>query len=106
MVGTNPIDPVNVFLISSNSTSDLTISTIVFQEFFFFSKITKLLWGKNTEIPSYHISRWLFLKLLGIIYFIAFTSFWVQWEGVVGENGILPVTEFFKQIEEIRFDYY
>jgi len=64
----------------------------------FFSKITKLLWGKNTEIPSYHISRWLFLKLLGIIYFIAFTSFWVQWEGLVGENGILPVTEFFKQI--------
>ena len=64
----------------------------------FFSKITKLLWGESVEIPSYHFSRWLFLKLLGIIYFIAFTSFWVQWEGLVGADGILPVTEFFERI--------
>ena len=39
----------------------------------FFSKVTKILWGKNTEVPSYYISRWLFLKLLAVIYLIAFT---------------------------------
>ncbi len=65
----------------------------------FFSKITKLLWGKSTEIPSYHISRWVFLKCLAVIYFIGFTSFWVQWEGLVGEEGILPVIDFFDQLE-------
>ena len=65
----------------------------------FFSKVTKILWGKNTEVPSYHISRWLFLKLLAVIYLIAFTSFWVQWTGLVGPEGILPITEFFNHIE-------
>src|SRR5437870_2898337 len=40
--------------------------------------------------PSYLVSRWLFVRLLGVIYFIAFVSLAVQITGLVGEHGILP----------------
>jgi lipase maturation factor 1 len=42
------------------------------------------------ERPSYFISRWLFLRLLGAIYFMAFASLWTQVIGLNGHNGILP----------------
>lgn len=40
-----------------------------------------------------HVSlvRWLFLRLLALVYVFAFVSFWVQADGLVGDSGILPV---------------
>ena len=35
-------------------------------------------------------SRWLFLRLLGVVYLIAFASLAVQITGLVGEHGLLP----------------
>jgi hypothetical protein len=35
-----------------------------------------------------------FLSFLGLVYFIAFTSFGIQAQGLVGSRGILPVDEF------------
>src|SRR5262245_2275066 len=37
------------------------------------------------------LSRWLFLRLIGIIYLFAFVSLWRQIDGLVGRDGILPV---------------
>jgi hypothetical protein len=37
------------------------------------------------------LSRWLFLRLIGVIYLTAFVSLWSQIGGLVGHNGILPV---------------
>ncbi|MGH7497407.1 MAG: lipase maturation factor family protein [Gemmatimonadales bacterium] len=45
---------------------------------------------------TYLRSRWLFLRLLGVVYLIAFGSIAVQITGLVGEHGILPATEFLK----------
>jgi hypothetical protein len=42
-------------------------------------------------------SCWLFLRLLGVVYFIAFVSLAVQIQGLVGERGILPVGEYLAQ---------
>src|SRR5437879_994134 len=39
------------------------------------------------------LSRWLFLRLIGLIYLIAFVSLWSQIDGLVGHNGILPVAD-------------
>jgi hypothetical protein len=39
-------------------------------------------------------SRWLFLRLVGVIYLTAFISLAVQITGLVGEHGILPVADF------------
>jgi hypothetical protein len=38
----------------------------------------------------YQVSRWLFLRLLGLIYLCAFVSLWVQIDGLIGSGGILP----------------
>ena len=43
---------------------------------------------------SHLCSRWLFLRLLGVVYLIAFASLTVQITGLVGERGILPAGQF------------
>src|SRR4051812_31612071 len=44
------------------------------------------------------ISACLFLRLLGLIYLIAFASAWSQLAGLVGPHGILPAQEFFDAV--------
>ncbi|HXJ94539.1 MAG TPA: lipase maturation factor family protein [Terriglobia bacterium] len=55
-----------------------------------FSKLSRLTMGRDPEPPSYAFSQWLFLRLLGLIYVIAFLSLRVQILGLVGSRGILP----------------
>jgi lipase maturation factor 1 len=47
--------------------------------------------------PTYVLSRWLFLRLLGVVYFVAFVSLALQITGLVGEHGILPVGGFLQR---------
>src|ERR671931_521387 len=44
--------------------------------------------------------RWLFLRLLGLIYLVAFVSLWTQIDGLIGQRGILPVGEFLQTARE------
>jgi predicted DCC family thiol-disulfide oxidoreductase YuxK len=60
----------------------------------FASAVTRLLWGKNVRRPTYVWARRWFLRALGVIYLIAFVSFWVQVDGLVGSNGMSPVNQF------------
>jgi len=39
-------------------------------------------------------ARWFFLRALGLIFFSAFYSLWFQIHGLIGEHGILPVTDY------------
>jgi len=41
--------------------------------------------------PRYFITRWIFLRLLAVVHFIAFASLWVQVDGLIGSRGIAPV---------------
>ncbi len=72
------------------------------------SAATRLLWGARTEKPEYHVSSDLFLRLVGICYFTAFVSLWVQIRGLIGSGGILPVAEYLAfaraQLGGARFD--
>ena len=43
---------------------------------------------------SFVLGSWLFLRLLGIIYLIAFVSLALQIPGLIGRGGILPATEY------------
>lgn len=45
------------------------------------------------------IAAWLFLRLLGLIYFAAFASLSVQVLGLFGSQGILPVTDYLLDVE-------
>ena len=56
--------------------------------------------GDRTNAASYFMGRSLFLGLLGLVYLIAFTSLWVQIDGLVGSDGILPVADYLDWISE------
>ncbi len=60
----------------------------------FASAITRVLWGDDVRPPTYFAARRWFLRLLGLIFLIAFLSLWVQIDGLIGSNGITPVSEF------------
>jgi predicted DCC family thiol-disulfide oxidoreductase YuxK len=76
----------------------------------FFYKVTRLLWEKHLERPSFFISNWLFLRFLGVIYLIAFLSLSSQITGLIGRQGILPVGQYLEfvrsQIGIERYFYF
>ena len=53
-----------------------------------------IVWGKDVRPPTYFWARRWFLRMLGLIYLIAFVSLWVQVDGLVGSNGMSPVSQF------------
>ena len=57
-------------------------------------------YGKDLKLPTYHIASAVFLRLLGIIYLIAFISLWTQITGLVGEHGILPVDKYLAAVQQ------
>ncbi len=58
-----------------------------------FSALTRVLCGLDPAPDSWLIARWLFLRLLGVTFLIAFVSLWTQVRGLIGSDGILPVAE-------------
>ena len=51
---------------------------------------TIVLYGRNPSPPEYGLVCSLFLRLLGVIYLIAFLSFGSQIHGLIGSEGVLP----------------
>ncbi|MFT5386977.1 MAG: hypothetical protein ACI9E5_000099 [Candidatus Omnitrophota bacterium] len=45
---------------------------------------------KTQGINSFFFSRWLFLRLLGCVFLITFLSTWIQVDGLMGSEGIMP----------------
>ena len=64
------------------------------------SAVTRVLWGKDVRPPRYFCARRWFLRALGLIYLIAFVSLWVQIDGLVGSNGMSPVSQFLPTARE------
>ena len=64
----------------------------------FSSTITQLFWGSDVGPPTYFWARRWFLRLVGLVYLIAFASLWLQVDGLIGAKGILPVGEFLTAI--------
>jgi lipase maturation factor 1 len=66
------------------------------------SAVTKALWGKDEYAvcrPTYYVARTWYLRALGLIYLIAFWSFWSQVDGLIGRDGVLPVAPW---LDELR----
>ena len=49
--------------------------------------------------PESRVSIWLFIRMLGLINFIAFTSFFAQVDGLIGSKGIIPAADFLQQVK-------
>ena len=65
-----------------------------------FSALTRWFWGRHVERPDYFLTRWFFLRALGVIYLIAFVSLWTQISGLIGHNGILPTDQFMSAVKQ------
>ncbi len=60
--------------------------------------------GKLYAKSNHYLLSWLFLRGLALIYFAAFTSMAVQIEGLIGDNGILPIQSRLQEIAAIYPD--
>jgi len=49
--------------------------------------------------PTYALTRWLFLRLLAVVFLIAFVSYRVQLDGLIGSRGILPAADLMKSVQ-------
>jgi predicted DCC family thiol-disulfide oxidoreductase YuxK len=63
-----------------------------------FGFLTTLFWGKTVRRSSFVMGSRVFRIGLGVVYLIAFLSFWTQARGLVGEGGILPMDVFLKSV--------
>src|SRR5581483_10826174 len=50
--------------------------------------------------PAFFLSRWLFLRLLGVVYLAAFLSLSVQINGLIGKRGILPIADYLTAVRQ------
>ena len=66
----------------------------------FIDKIDRLIVGTETRPITYRLTRGLFLRLMGLVYLIAFLSLWPQLHGLVGSKGILPVAPFLESVHQ------
>jgi predicted DCC family thiol-disulfide oxidoreductase YuxK len=64
------------------------------------STFTRLLWGNDVRPPTYFWARRWFLRMLGLAYLIAFVSLWVQIDGLVGSDGVSPVSRFLPAVQQ------
>jgi predicted DCC family thiol-disulfide oxidoreductase YuxK len=56
-------------------------------------RVDRLVFGPSTAAPTRRVVRWLFLRALGGVYLIAFTSLRRQVLGLYGSRGIEPIGE-------------
>jgi predicted DCC family thiol-disulfide oxidoreductase YuxK len=60
--------------------------------------ITRLFWGKRVQPATYKRAAALFVRAMALVYMIAFISFGRQARGLIGAQGIQPITEFLSQV--------
>ncbi|MGM0557428.1 MAG: lipase maturation factor family protein [Myxococcota bacterium] len=64
------------------------------------SRLTRWGFGEDMRAPDFRLSRWMFLRALGLVALVAFLSFFVQYEGLVSSEGILPFAEYLDMVRE------
>ena len=65
-----------------------------------FFRVTSLLFGPAIVPATYIRVQWLFWKILGAIYGVAFLSLAMQITGLIGSNGILPAGAYLSRISD------
>jgi len=63
-----------------------------------FHDLTHRLFAQPAEPPIHALVEWLFIRILGLIYFVAFASLAVQITGLIGSRGILPAGDYLQAI--------
>jgi predicted DCC family thiol-disulfide oxidoreductase YuxK len=61
---------------------------------------TRLLWGREVHPASFQRAEWIFRRTLALIYLFAFGSFALQAPGLIGSNGILPLSRYLSALHD------
>ena len=69
-----------------------------------FTRLTTFFWGRVTRPSTYARANWIFLRLLGLVYLVAFVSLATQILGLVGHDGILPASLYMDQARRVLGD--
>jgi len=67
-------------------------------------RILTWLVGDLVGPPSFRLTRFVFLRLLALVYLVAFVSLGVQVHGLIGEKGLLPAGELLDVARAARGD--
>jgi predicted DCC family thiol-disulfide oxidoreductase YuxK len=70
----------------------------------FFSRLVELLVGDLVGPPEFRLTRFVFLRLLAVVYLAAFASLGSQVHGLIGEHGLLPAHELLVAARQARGD--
>src|SRR5881397_3965386 len=62
------------------------------------ASVVRWLFASEQGASDRLISRWIFLRALGLIYFSAFFSLIFQIRGLIGPGGILPANDYLKAV--------
>ena len=66
-----------------------------------FRVIGHFFYGSDFLPDKYRISAWIYGRALGLVGFVAFLSFWMQADILIGSNGIIPFADDLKEVENI-----
>jgi predicted DCC family thiol-disulfide oxidoreductase YuxK len=66
-----------------------------------FSRLTSIIWGRHLHKPDFEAGVWMFLRALALVYLVAFVSYLVQFPGLGGERGILPVGLWAERVADV-----
>ncbi len=64
----------------------------------YFSLLTKMAWGHDPRPSRFTVARRFFSHGLGVIFFVAFASWAVQWRGLVSSQGIVPAASLMENV--------
>lgn len=64
-----------------------------------FHRLCRVLFGHSLQPASMALVVWLFLRLLALVYFAAFTSITWQLPGLVGDDGILSAQQYLAAVD-------
>jgi predicted DCC family thiol-disulfide oxidoreductase YuxK len=66
------------------------------------SRATRFFWGDHVGRPEYRVASRIFLRTLGLVYFVAFGSLWTQVDGLIGRGGILPLEHYLDAVRRFN----
>ncbi len=62
--------------------------------------LTRVTFGSNIEPARFAATQWVFLRVLAVIYAIAFGSLAVQIKGLIGEHGVSPAATYLPAVAQ------
>ena len=62
------------------------------------NSLFRYIWKRSAETKGYWLTRYVFLRLMGLMYLFAYLTLVFQGIPLLGENGLLPATNYLNAV--------